>query len=138
MEHQQNVSSLLEFSTRVIMGTSSQLIWVDLQHRKAINLGYGNPDLKPSLPCGHIQANIEKAMAVNPDRKPGMEPRKRLSVNTDNFSVAPAAKLILNIMPSIPLDLVGKTEWRAMESQQRTASIHNCPGLVTPVAPPND
>lgn len=47
-------------------------------------------------------------MEANPDRKPGAEPRKRLAVNTNNFLATSLAKSSPNVMPYIPLDLVGR------------------------------
>lgn len=52
-------------------------------------------------------------MEVNPDRKPKIEPRRQLAINTDNSPATAAAKPAPNIMPYIPLDLVGTTRWRA-------------------------
>lgn len=51
-------------------------------------------------------------MEVNPNGKPGVEPRKQLAVNIDNFTATPAAKPSPNATPCIPLDLVGKDERR--------------------------
>lgn len=46
-------------------------------------------------------------MKVTSDRKPGVEPRRWLVMKTDKLPATPAAKPSANVMPSIPLDLVG-------------------------------
>lgn len=54
----------------------------------------------------------EKAMEVNPNGKPGVEPRKQSAVNFDNITATPAAKPSPNATPCIPLNLVGTDEKR--------------------------
>lgn len=46
--------------------------------RKAVHLGEENPNFKSQF----SYSNTEKTMEVHPDRKAGVEPRKRLAVNT--------------------------------------------------------
>lgn len=53
---------------------------------------------------------MEKTMAVNSDRNPRMEPRRPLSVNTDNFQATPATKPSPNVIPFIYFDLIGTAE----------------------------
>lgn len=43
-------------------------------------------------------------------KNPGVDSRRRLAVNTDSFPASPAAKSSSNIMPFIPLELVGTAE----------------------------
>lgn len=54
-----------------------------------------------------LYPNIEKAMEVNPDRKPVIETQMLFTVNTDNYPATFVAKPSPNIMPCIPLDLFG-------------------------------
>ena len=51
-----------------------------------------------------------KATEVNPNRKSGVESLRWLAVNFDILLAAPAVKLAPNVMPCIPLDLVGAAE----------------------------
>ena len=82
---------------------------------------------------------MEKAMEVNPEYKLGVESLRRLDVSGGFLPATPAAKLIPNVLPCIPLDLFSEAERGAMLCGQRTASIYLCPvqrpGEVTPVSP---
>ena len=59
---------------------------------------------------------VEKAMEVNPEYKSGVESLRRLDVSGGFLPATPAAKLIPNVLPCIPLDLVSeaKREGRVM------------------------
>lgn len=46
-------------------------------------------------------------MEENPDRESGVESQRGLAVNTENFLATSAAKPTPNVMPCIPLNLVG-------------------------------
>lgn len=70
-------------------------------------------------------------MKVNPNRKPGMEPRRQLAVNTDNFLVTATTKPAPNVMPCIPTDLVGTTKRESIWSGYYTSFIYHQPGLMT-------
>lgn len=50
------------------------------------------------------------AMEVNPDRKLGVDPRKRSAVNPDKFAGTPTDKAPLNAMPFIPFDFDSKAK----------------------------
>lgn len=58
---------------------------------------------------GYMQIR-EKALEENPERKPRIETRSRLVVNTNNFPVAPATRSSPTLMLCILLDLVGADE----------------------------
>ena len=82
---------------------------------------------------------MEEAMEVNPEYKSGMESLRWLDVSVGFLPATPAANLIPNVLPCIPLDPVSEAERGAVLCGQRTASIYLCPGLrpgeVTPVSP---
>ena len=71
---------------------------------------------------------MEKAMEVNPEYKSGVESLRRLDVSGGFLPATPAAKLIPNVLPCIPLDPVSEAERGAVLCGQRTASIYLCPG----------
>ena len=71
---------------------------------------------------------MEKAMEVNPEYKSGVESLRRLDVSGGFLPATPAAKLIPNVLPCIPLVLVSEAERGAVLCGQRTASIYLCPG----------
>lgn len=85
------------------MTEDRQLLQVDgtRQPSKALH----NPNFKHRLPCGYLAAtlrlpcghiqNTENLMEVNPDRKHGVKPLRRLTVNSDNFPTTPAGKPLL-------------------------------------------
>ena len=62
---------------------------------------------------------MEKTMEVNPDYKSGVESLRRLDVSGGFLPETPAAKLIPNVLPCIPLDPVrggregGRVVWAA-------------------------
>ena len=70
---------------------------------------------------------IEKAMEVNPGYISGVESLRWLDVCGGFLPATPAAKLIPNVLPCIPLDPVSEAERGAVLCGQRTASIHPCP-----------
>ena len=53
---------------------------------------------------------MEKAMEVNPEYKSGVESLRRLDVSGGFLPATPAAKLISNVLPCIPLDPVSEAE----------------------------
>ena len=67
-------------------------------------------------------------MEVNPEYKSGAESLRWLDVSGGFLPTTPAAKLISNVLPCIPLDLVSGAEREAVLCGQRTASIYLCPG----------
>ena len=71
---------------------------------------------------------MKKAMEVNPEYKSGVESLSPLDVSGGFLPATPAAKLIPNVLPCIPLDPVSKAERGSMLCEQRTASIYLCPG----------
>ena len=75
-----------------------------------------------------LYPSMEKAMEVNPEYKSGVESLRRLDVSGGFLSATPAASLIPNVVPFIPLDPIGEAEREAVLCGQRTASIYPCPG----------
>ena len=71
---------------------------------------------------------MEKTMEVNPEYKSGVESLRWLDVSGGFLLATPAAKMIPNVLPCIPLDPVSEAERGAVLCVQRTASIHLCPG----------
>ena len=71
---------------------------------------------------------MEKAMEVNPEYKSGVESLRRLDVSGGFLRATPAAKLIPNVLPCIPLDPVSEAKRGAVLCGQHTASIYLCPG----------
>ena len=71
---------------------------------------------------------MEKAMQVNPEYKSGVESLRQLDVSGGFLPATPAANLIPNVVPRIPLDLVSEAERGAVLCGQRTAPIYLCPG----------
>ena len=68
-------------------------------------------------------------MEVNAEYKPGVQSLRRLDVSGGFLPATPAAKLIPNVLPCIPLDLVIEAEWGSgVLCGQHTASIYLCPG----------
>ena len=67
-------------------------------------------------------------MEVNPEYKSEVETLRRLDVGRGFLPATPAAKLISNVLPCIPLDPVSEAERGAVLCGQRTASIYLCPG----------
>ena len=53
---------------------------------------------------------MEKAMEVNLEYKLGVESLRRLDVSGGFLLATPAANLIPNVVPSIPLDLVSEAK----------------------------
>ena len=53
---------------------------------------------------------MEKATEVNPEYKSGVESLRRLDVSGGFLPTTPAAKLIPNVLPRIPLDAVSEAE----------------------------
>ena len=71
---------------------------------------------------------VEKAMEVNPEYKSAVESLRWLDVSGGFLPATPAAKLIPNVLPCIPLDLVSEAERGSVLCGQCTASIYLCPG----------
>ena len=71
---------------------------------------------------------MEKALEVNPEYKSGVESLRRLDVSGGFLPATPARKLISNVVPYIPLDLVSEAERGAVMCGQRMASIYIFPG----------
>ena len=67
-------------------------------------------------------------MEVNPEYKSGVESLRPLDVSGGFLPAPPEAKLIRNVLPCIPLDLVSEAERGPVLCGQRTASIYTCPG----------
>ena len=67
-------------------------------------------------------------MEVNPEYKSGEESLRWLDVSGGFLPATPAAKLIPNVLPCIPLDPVSEAEIGAVLCGQRMASIYLCPG----------
>ena len=67
-------------------------------------------------------------MEVNPEYKSGVESLRRLDVSGSFRPATLAVKLIPNVLPCIPLDLVSEVERGGVLCGQRTASIYLCPG----------
>lgn len=65
-------------------------------------------------------------------RKPGVEPRKRLAINTDKLPVTPATKPAINAIACIHLEVVGTSEswWRCSLGKAQDSKYHR-PGLCT-------
>ena len=70
----------------------------------------------------------EKAMEASPEYKSGVESLRRLGVRGGFLLATPAAKLIPNVFPCIPLDPVSEAERGVVLCGQHTASIYLCPG----------
>ena len=62
-------------------------------------------------------------MGVNPDRKPGVEPLRRLGVTADPLPAAPAAKLMPDVLFCSPLDHISKAERGILTIGQPRISI---------------
>ena len=67
-------------------------------------------------------------MEVNPEYKSGVDSLRRLDVSGGFLPATPAANLIPNVVPCIPLDPISKAERGAVLCWQCTASIYLCPG----------
>ena len=67
-------------------------------------------------------------MEVNPEYKSGVESLRPLDVSGGFLPATPAAKLIPNVLPCIPLVLISEDKRGAVFCGQRTASIYLCPG----------
>ena len=67
-------------------------------------------------------------MEVNPEYKSGVESLRWLDVSGGFLPANPAANLIPNVVPRIPLDAVSETERGALLCGQCTAFIYPCPG----------
>ena len=72
---------------------------------------------------------MEKAMEVNPERKSGVEPLRRLDVTQDLLPAASAVLSAPNVMPCIPMDFVDTTERGILLCGLHLVSISFCPGL---------
>lgn len=71
-------------------------------------------------------------------QKPGVETRRQLAVNTDNFTKTPEVKPSPNVMPSFPLDIVGLAEMcGGIWSRQLSTSTYYRPGLRPGKITPN-
>ena len=70
-----------------------------------------------------VSSGEGKATGVNPDRKSGVEPLRRLDVDYDFLPATPASKLVPNVMLSIPLDPTSKDERGILKPGQPRISI---------------
>ena len=68
-------------------------------------------------------------MEVNPERKSGVEPLRRLDVTQDLLPAASAVLSAPNVMPCIPMDFVDTTERGILLCGLHLVSISFCPGL---------
>lgn len=71
---------------------------------------YGKETMILNLNCLAIIYEQKNPLEVNPDRTAEVEPRRRLAVNTDNFTRTFVAKPFPNAMPSISFVKKGNTE----------------------------
>lgn len=85
-----------------------------------------NPDFKTPFYCGHFQ-NTEKALEVNPEKKPGVVPESSWLSTMTTFRQL----LQSNVMPCIPLGLVSTVEsGEGMLSGQCMISIYHRSGEI--------
>lgn len=70
---------------------------------------YGMETMILNLNCLAIIYEQKNPMEVNTDRKPAVETRRRLAVNTDNFTATLLAKPFPNAMPCISFVKKGNT-----------------------------
>ena len=64
-------------------------------------------------------------MGVNPDKKSGVEPLRRLGVTVDPLPAAPAAKLMPSVSPCFPLDHISKAERGILMTGHPRISIYS-------------
>ena len=70
-------------------------------------------------------------MEVNPERKSGVEPLRRLDVTQDLLPAASAVLSAPNVMPCIPMDFVDTTERGILLCGLHLVSVSFCPGFTS-------